>query len=108
MGIGAYRYLVTVQTPGAPVADGDGSYTETWQDATPAQWAVSLEATTADKAMAGTQLATATHQVRGRYHAAVTPHARLLFEGRTLNVLQVRDLGERHHILDVVCAELVP
>jgi SPP1 family predicted phage head-tail adaptor len=110
MPIGAYRFVVTVQTPGPPGADGDGGYTETWQDATPPTWSVSIAPAAQgqhETKMAGTLVATGTHQVRGRYHPAVSTRARLLVGGRVFNVISVQDAEERHRALDVVCAEVV-
>lgn len=110
-GSGAYRSRVTVQAPGAPAADGDGGYTETWVDGLPATWAVSLGAagtTGGESAMQGTTITTATHLVRGRYRADVTTHTRLVLGARLFNVLQVRDVDERHRVLELICTEVVP
>jgi head-tail adaptor len=77
---GAYRHLVTVQNPGPPVPDGDGGFTQTWTDATPAQWHVSITpATQADleRLAAGTVISTASHVVRGDFHPDVTTLTRL-------------------------------
>jgi SPP1 family predicted phage head-tail adaptor len=107
---GAYRHRVTVQAPGATAPDGDGGYTASWQDADPPTWAVSLTAALrrdGESAMAGTTIATGTHLARGRYRADVTTQTRLLYEGRVLNILTVRDLDERHRTLELVCAEVV-
>jgi SPP1 family predicted phage head-tail adaptor len=108
MASGTYRHRVTVQTPGPSVPDGDGGFTKTWVDSAPPDWAVSIAPVAAvDTAMAGTVIGTATHQVRGRYHAGVTTEARLLFESRVFHVAQVRDVDERHRTLEVICAEVV-
>jgi head-tail adaptor len=109
MGIGAYRHVVTVQAPGLRVPDGDGGFTESWTDADPPTWAVNLAPATAgdgETAIAGTVLPTMTHLARGRYHPGVTTQARLVFEGRVLNILTVRNLEERNRTLEVVCTEV--
>jgi SPP1 family predicted phage head-tail adaptor len=106
---GAYRHRVTVQIPGALVPDGDGGYTETWQDADPPTWAVSLTAApraAGEAPMVGTTITTASHLARGRYRADVTTHTRFLLDARVFNVLVVRDLDERHRTLEVVCTEV--
>jgi head-tail adaptor len=110
MGIGAYRHIVIVQNPGPAVPDGDGGYTEGWADGDPAEWPVSIAPASQsdlEAAASGTVLSTATHIVRGRYHRSVTTATRLMFEGRTLNVINVRNLDERDRTLEVVAAEVV-
>jgi SPP1 family predicted phage head-tail adaptor len=107
---GAYRHRVTVQIPGALTPDGDGGYTETWQDANPPTWAVSLTAApraAGELPMAGTTITTASHLVRGRYRADVTTHTRFLLDTRVFNVLAVRNLDERDRTLEVVCTEVL-
>jgi len=109
-GSGAYRHRVTVQVPTMAGADGDGGYTETWTEAIPATWAVSIGAAPrADEeaARAGTTIAQATYVVRGRYRADVTSRARVVFAGRLLNVITVRNLDERRRVLEVICTEVV-
>jgi len=108
MASGTYRHRVTVQTPGVSVPDGDGGFTESWVDSDPPTWAVSIgpAAGAVDTAMAGTVIGTATHEIRGRYHAGVSTNARLVFEGRVFHVTQVRNVDERHRTLEVTCAEV--
>jgi SPP1 family predicted phage head-tail adaptor len=106
--IGTYRHRVTVQNPGASVPDGDGGYTEGWSDADPATLDVSITpATTSDveRLTAGTVAATATHMVRGRFHPGITLASRLIFKGRTLNVIYVGNPDERDLELVMLCAE---
>jgi len=108
-GLGSYRHVVTVQRPGPGAPDGDGGFTETWVDSDPATWAVSIGPAggAVDTAMAGTVIGTATHEIRGHYHAGVTTAARLVFEGRVFHVTQVRNVDERNRTLEVTCAEVV-
>jgi head-tail adaptor len=82
MARGARRHLVTVQNPGPPVPDGDGGFTQTWTDGTPAMWYVAITpATQADleRLAAGTVISTASHVVRGDFHPEVTTLTRMLF-----------------------------
>jgi SPP1 family predicted phage head-tail adaptor len=106
---GAYRHLVTVQAPGPAVPDGDGGFTETWPNADPPTWFVSIGTARVggEAAAAGTTIATASHLVRGRYRADVTTNTRLTIDGRVFNVIDVRDLDERRRVLELVCAEVV-
>jgi head-tail adaptor len=108
--LGAYRHTVTVEVPGPMVPDGDGGYTESWLPGDPALWDVSIDPASRsdlELAAAGTVLSTALHSVRGRYHAGITTKARLLFEGRTLNIITVRNPAELNRTLELVCAEVV-
>jgi SPP1 family predicted phage head-tail adaptor len=107
---GAYRHRVTVQVPATTGPDGDGGSTQTWTDADPPTWAVSLTAAPrreGERPDAGTTITTAANLVRGRYRPDVTTHSRLLLEGRVFNVLNVQDLEERHRVLEVTCTEVL-
>jgi head-tail adaptor len=79
-------------------------------DGLPATWAVSLGAapTGGEAPMAGTTISTASYVVRGRYRADVTTHTRLVLGARLFNVLQVRDVDERHRVLELICTEVQP
>ena len=96
--IGQYRHLVTFETPGPAVPDGDGGFTRVWAPLAPASWKVSISPATAgdaEHALAGTVLTHRSSVVRGRYHAGVTLAARMLFEGRTYAVVSLINLAER-------------
>lgn len=108
--IGTYRHRVTVQNPGASVPDGDGGYTEGWADAVPPTLDVSITpATTRDleRVTAGTSLATATHLIRGRWHAGISTSSRLLFKGRMFHVIFVGNPDERDTEITIVAAEVL-
>lgn len=108
--LGTYRHRVTVQNQGPAAPDGDGGYTEGWADATPAAWDCSITpATTSDleRLTSGTVASTATHLVRGRWHAQITTASRLVFHGRILNVLFRGNPWEQDRDLVLVCAELL-
>ena len=111
MARGARRHLVQFQNPGAAVPDGDGAYTQTWTDLTPATWLVSLEpATTQDleRAAAGTIISSASHLVRGDFHPGVTTQTRMLFEGQVFAITGVVNLEMRG--IEMLCGaiEVVP
>lgn len=108
--VGTHRHLVLFQNPGAPVPDGDGGYTQSWTDASPATWHVSIDpATTRDleRVAAGTVLSTASHIVRGRYHPGVTLATRMVFGGRTFSITGKANLEERGIDMELVAVEVV-
>jgi head-tail adaptor len=110
MSIGEYRHLVTFQNPGASVPDGDGGWTTTFADLTPAQWYVSIEPATArdlERVAAGTVLSTATHIVRGRYHPGVTLATRMLFDDRTFSITGKANVEERGITMELTAVEVV-
>lgn len=77
--LGTYDTRVRFQNP-ATTPDGDGGYTQTWTDCTPAEWKVSLtQATTADleRVAAGTVISTATHVIEGAWHPQVSTLTRM-------------------------------
>lgn len=48
-----------------------------------------------------------THAVRLHYIAGVTVDSRIIHEDRVLEVVSVRDPGERHRDLELLCREVV-
>lgn len=111
--IGRKATRVRLQVPGPAVPDGDGGWTQGWNDLTPplVQAAIAPAGrTTLEHVVAGTVLSQATHLVTIWYHPGVTTKTRLAIEGtaRTMNVLAIADPDERHVELDLVCAEVVP
>jgi head-tail adaptor len=108
---GQRRHPVTLQGPGAPVPDGDGGYTYTYGDLTPARvWATISPATAADleRLGGGTVLAQATHVLRLPYHRGVTTETRVLFGSRIFSVIGVANPGERNLETVVLAMEIVP
>lgn len=108
MGIGAYRHVVTFQTP-TTGPDGDGGIVETWTDLDP-PWDVAIQPATVrdlEKNTAGTIVATATHIIRGRYRPDVGVDARMMFNGRTFRILGVASPNERQLELWLFAAETV-
>lgn len=108
--IGDFRHLVLFQNPGAPASDGDGGFTHTWADLTPATWHVSIEpATTRDleRVAAGTVLSTASHIVKGRFHPGVTTATRMIFGGRTFSITGKANLEERSIHMELIAVEIV-
>lgn len=110
MTIGARLHLVLFQNPGAPVPDGDGGFTQTWTDLSPATWHVSIEPATArdlERVAAGTVLSTATHIVKGRYHPTVTTATRMIYGGRTFSITGKANLEERDIFMELIAVEVV-
>lgn len=110
MTIGEYRHSVLFQNPGAAVPDGDGGYTQTWTDLSPAMWHVSIEPATArdlERVAAGTVISTASHIVKGRYHPGVTTATRMIFGGRTFSITGKANLEERSILMELIAVEVV-
>ena len=108
--IGRYRHRVTLATPSDPVPDPDGGWMETWIPLTPATWDCAIAPATArslESIGSGAVLATATHVIKGRYHAGITTQTRVTYRGRVLSVLFVANRDERDIETDCVCAEVV-
>jgi head-tail adaptor len=110
MARGAYRHVVTFQNPAPAVADGDGSYTQSWIDLEPAAWPVSIEQATArdlERVAAGTVLSAASYLVRGDLHPGVTTQSRLLFKGRPMSITGVHNVQERDITMELIAVEQV-
>jgi len=108
--IAARRHPVTLQNPGAPIPDGEGGATFTYADLTPAKvWSSVMPATAADleRLAGGTVLAQATHVLRFPYHPGVTTETRVLFGGRTFNVVGVANPAERNIETVLLAVEIV-
>ncbi len=78
MNAGDLVHLVTIQTPGTPVSDGDGAFTTPWISLVPDEWAAIRPTTARERAMAGTIVATATHRIRLHYRDDVTTRCRVI------------------------------
>lgn len=108
--VGTYRHRVRLQNPGPPIPDGDGGYTQSWTDLTPAVVDVSIQAATArslEYLAVGTVAASASHVVTGRWHPGVTTHTRVLFGSRVLHVTGVGNVDERDVEMILMCQEQV-
>jgi len=80
MNVGSLVHLVTIQTPGGTVSDGDGGSTQAWITLTPDEWASITPATARDqqRKLAGAITAVATHVIRLHYRDDITIHCRVL------------------------------
>jgi head-tail adaptor len=106
--IGTHRHLVTLQNPGAIVADADGNWTQI--PTTLGTWYCSIEPATArdlERRVAGTVIASATHVLKGRYVAGVTTQTKIVFQGRTFNVTGVANVEERSIDMEILAVEMV-
>lgn len=107
------RYRVTLQSPGAPLSDGDGGYTETWADLVTRMPAAiePMSARSLERFTAQTVVAAATHLVTLRYVPGVTTRTRVVYHDgatdRTLAVTGYQDAMERHRWLFLACEERV-
>ena len=111
LNIGRLNKRVSLANPGAPVANGDGGFTQAWTDASPATvWAAIQPATARDleRMAAGTVLSTASHILTMRYHAGVTTQTRVTFGTRLFSVTGVMNPEERNAETIALCVEVVP
>jgi head-tail adaptor len=75
---GKYRFRTRVETPGAPLPDGDGGFVEQWTPVT--VWWCDIEPATVrnqERLVSNTIAATATHVLSGDYHPGITTLCRL-------------------------------
>lgn len=108
-GIGARPHRVLLQNPGAPIPNGDGSYTLAWTDLEPFAVSAAIEAAPQpqqERAAQGTTMTTATHVVRIPFHKQVTERTRVLFNGRRFNVSAVTNPDESNAESVLVCEEM--
>lgn len=110
MNIGALRHRVTLQTPGSPVPDVEGGYTETWTTLG-TRVPASIEPATArtlERITANVVTSSASHLVTLRYLPGVTTKTRVTFHDtadRLLSVTGRHDPDERHVTLILECVE---
>src|SRR6266704_3544124 len=99
---------VTLQIPGARVADGKGGFAETWTDLTPNGWWAAIEPATASNVerRVGHQVeAKVSHLVTIRYLIGVLTTGRLLFGSRILWIRGIANRDERNAVLTLACEE---
>jgi head-tail adaptor len=108
--------VVTLENPGAAVADGAGGFTETWAALDPpTAWAAldALASADMERLTADTLVASGTHAVTLPYHPGVTVQTRLTYTdpdrgARVFQVLGLRDPEEARRELVLVVAEALP
>ena len=110
MSRGKYRHLVRFQNPGANVPDGEGGFTQSWTDLTPATWYVSIEPASArdlERIAPNTVSSTASHIIKGDFHPQVTTKTRILFGARAFEVTGKQNVEERSIVMELVAVETV-
>lgn len=103
-------HLVLLQNP-VSTPDGDGGYTQTWSDLSPATMFCKIEPATAqqlERVAGGTIESTASHIVTMDYHPGVTTKTRIVFDGRTLSVVGASSPQELKEETVAVATEVVP
>lgn len=101
---GRLRHRVTVQSRSL-VDDSFGQPQPTWT-AVGTYWAEVKPLRGREAEQARQVRAETTHKVTLRVPTTITPEHRLLFEStRVLNILEVIDVGERDHMLELLCVE---
>jgi len=108
---GKLTHSVSIQTPGLPVADGDGGYIQTWSSITPSPvWCSFTSAAARDmQRLAGgnATLAAATHVVEMHYHSGITAKMRVVVGTRALNILGVANVDEADEMTRLFCEEVL-
>jgi hypothetical protein len=114
--IGRTHAYVSLDVAGPPTPTPGGGYVENWVPLVPAFWYCEIlpSGTDTERAIAGTVSATATHELRGRFHPELDVATRITWTDakrggkvRRLLVESVRALGERSRELSVIAHELV-
>ena len=106
---------ITLSSPGAPVPDGDGGYTQTETPLDPPALFAHVRPASArdmEQIAGATTLPTATHLVSVPYHAGITTETVIRLEAhpkpaRVLKVVYVGNPDERDATLELICAEQV-
>jgi hypothetical protein len=73
--IGSLRQVATLENPGPPVMDGDGSYTQSYVPLNPPTWRCAIEKASvqqSEKHFASTVLSHATYIFSGRFHPQIS------------------------------------
>lgn len=106
---GRRQQYVTLANPSAPVPDGDGGYTETWEPLDPPDWWVEIATATARRmARITSGLETASFIVTGPYHPGITTKTRITYGTRTLLVGETFSPDEELVETVCLCVEVVP
>jgi len=108
-GIGEYVHLVSLTKAGPTPDDPEGGYDETWIPLDPPIWYCSIvEASARDleRISGGLTTQTATHLIRGRFHAQLAADCRITFRGRVFEVSSVHDRDQQRIDVDVIAREV--
>jgi head-tail adaptor len=114
--VGLRQVRVQLQNPGPNVPDGDGGYTQTWNDCAPPFLFAHIETPvshSADEEQAANAVTTIVRRIVNLpFHPQVSTHTRILFTDRrgilrTLTVDAVNDIEERNVELELTCKEVV-
>ena len=109
-GIGDFVHLVSLAKAGATPDDPEGGYTETWIALNPPTWYCSIREATArdlERISGGLTTQTATHLIRGRYHAELSKDCRIAFRNRVFDVSTVHIDDEQQATITVLAVERI-
>jgi hypothetical protein len=114
--VGTYRQVVTVTTRGAAVPDGDGGYVQAETIEQPTPWRCAIEKVAlrlAERAVAGSLLSRATHQLVGRWHPTLTTQSRISWQDRAgvthlADVIDVDDVEGAGIQTQALVVEILP
>lgn len=103
--VGAYRHRVTVQVV-TETQNSQGEPSTDWADETTV-WTSVEPLVGRELLLAQQTVALVTHRVGLRYLAGLTAKKRLVFNGRTFNILNVMNLEERNREMEIMAQEIV-
>ena len=103
---GEYRNYITIQTL-ATTQLSDGSSSETWTTQI-SLWAKIHPISGREYYSAQQTQAELTHNIYARYTPGVAPEDRVLWGGRTFNILEVINVDERSEEMILRAKELLP
>lgn len=107
-GIGDFVHVVSLAKAGATPDDPEGGYSETWIALDPPTWYCSIREATArdlERISGGLTTQSATHLIRGRYHAQLAKDCRITFRGRVFDVSSVHVELEQLALMTVMAVE---
>ena len=108
---GKLNQSVVIQSPGTPVADSDGGYTDGWAAISPSPiyGAFYSASTRAMDRVAGQNavLSTATHIFESHYHSGITTVMRLKIGTRLFNIRGVQNVDEKDEMTRLFLEEVV-
>ena len=97
------RHSIVIQSV-ARVSDGAGGQTETWSTQTTAY--ASIQPIKGYQKFQAMQTETPiTHKIKMRYQAGISTQNRIVFDGRTFDVVEVLNIDERNIVLHILAME---
>lgn len=104
MKAGKLRHRVTIQNPPGATKNSLGEPSDTWTDFCTV-WAEIRPLTVREQILAQSNQSSVTHEIIMRWRAGIVAKQRAQFNGRTFDIIGVRNIEERNTELRLMCAE---